>query len=464
MSRRAIKPVCILALMLLLAVSHAFAQQLATLNVTVNDQSGAGVPGANITLKNKDTAASRTATTGEGGLAVVAGLPAGLYDLTAEHAGLSPRTLPVQLAVGQVATLTVSLTITARAEKVEVTETVQGVDPEKAEVSQVIDTPKIQDLPISGRDFIDFVLLTPSVNVGRSTAVGAQSPFTETVLKLSFAGVRESHTSFFSLDGIDYTTSISGVQRISPSQDWVQEFRVVPSPYSGDNGRNLGSVVNTVTKSGTNDVHGSVYEFFRNNNLDAKNLLSAPGFNTLRFNQFGATVGGPIRKDKIFFFGGYEGQRRAESPIYSSFILNCTAGVNCFGPGTPSINTVKTLLGLGTENLGSIVTVQDYDKLIVKTNIVLSDKTFINEAYLFNDSRKKNVRGAAPGEGLPSSYRDNPVRDQTLYGSLIHLFSPKLTSETLLQYGRRKFDLIPKGEGFEPALSIPDLMSSGGFV
>ena len=77
------------------------------------------------------------------------------------------------------------------------------------------------------------------------------------MLKLSFSGVRESHTSFFALDGIDYTTSISGVQRISPSQDWVQEFRVVDSPYAADTGRNLGSVVNTITKSGTNDTHGS---------------------------------------------------------------------------------------------------------------------------------------------------------------------------------------------------------------
>jgi hypothetical protein len=254
------------------------------------------------------------------------------------------------------------------------------------------------------------------------------------------------------------------VARISPSQDWVQEFRVVSSPYTGDNGRNLGSVVNTVTKSGTNDIHGSIYEFFRNNNLDAKNLLSAPGFNTLRFNQFGGDAGGPLKKDKIFLFAGYEGQRRAESPIYSSFLLHCTNGANCFGPGTPSINTVKTALGLGTENLGSILSVDDYDKMILKTNSVISDKTFLNIAYLFNDSRKKNVRGAAPGEGLPSSYRDNPVRDQTVYGSLIHLFSPTLTSETLVQYGRRNFDLIPKGEGLEPALIIPDLMSSGGFV
>jgi len=458
-----LKASCVVALHLLLCSGLA-AQQLATLNVTVNDQSGAGVPGAAITLKHKDTGATRTATTGEGGLAVVADLPAGLYDLNVEHSGLTARTLPVHLTVGQLATMTVTLSVTARTEKVEVTETVQGVDPEKAEVSQVIDTPKIADLPISGRDFIDFVLLTPSVNIGRSTAVGAQSPFTETVLKISFGGVRESHTSYFSLDGIDYTTSISGVQRVSPSQDWVQEFRVVDSPYSGDNGRNLGSVVNTVTKSGTNDLHGSFYEYFRNDNLDAKNLLSAPGFNTLRFNQFGGDAGAPLKRDKMFLFAGYEGQRRAESPIYSAFILNCTDNPGCFGPGTPSINQVKQSLGLGQEVLGSILSVDDYDKFIMKTNSLISTKTFLNVAYLFNDSRKRNVRGAAPGEGMPSSYRDNPVRDQTFYGSLIHLFTHSLTAETLMQYGRRTFDLIPKGEGFEPALAIPDLMSSGGFV
>ncbi|NDQ56130.1 MAG: TonB-dependent receptor [Acidipila sp.] len=464
MKRRSFKLALFCAAVLLVFTANSVAQQLATLNLTVNDPSGAGVPGAEITLKNKDTGATRTATTGDGGLAVVAGMPPGLYDLTAEHSGLSKRTVPLQLSVGQVATVTLTLSVTAVSSQVEVSAVVQGVDPEKAEVSQVIDTPKIQDLPISGRDFIDFVLLTPSVNIGRSTAVGAQSPFTETVLKLSFSGVRESHTTYFGLDGIDYTTSISGVQRVSPSQDWVQEFRVVASPYTGDNGRNLGSVVNTITKSGTNDVHGSLYEFFRNDNLDAKNLLSAPGFNTLRFNQFGLDVGGPIKRDKIFYFTGYEGQRRAESPIYSSLILHCTDNPGCFGPGSSSINQVKQLLGLQPEVLGSILSVDDYDKFLLKTNALITSSTFLNVAYLFNDSRKQNVRGAAPGEGMPSSYRDNPVRDQTLYGSLIHLFSNRLTSETLMQYGRRTFELIPKGEGLEPAIAIPDLLSSGGFV
>jgi hypothetical protein len=361
----------------------------------------------------------------------------------------------------------VALGVSAREEHLTVEETAESIDVEKSEVSQVIDAPKISDLPISGRDFIDFVLLTPSVNVGRSTAVGAQSPFTETVLKLSFAGTRESHTSFFALDGVDYTTSISGVQRVSPSQDWVQEFRVIDSPYSADAGRNLGSVVNTITKSGSNNFHGSLYEYFRTDALDAKNVLSAPGFTTLRFNQFGGTIGGPVRKDKVFFFAGYEGQRRAESPIYSRLILSCIDStrpgfVHC--PFPTGINQVKENLGLKPENLGSILQIDDYDKFIPKFTAVLSDKSTLTTTYLFNDSRKQNVRGAAPGEGLPSSYRNNPVRDQTLYGDLIHVFSPTLTSDSLLQYGRRVFHLTPVGEGFEPAINIPDVLSGGGFV
>lgn len=453
MNRTASWSVAVATLVCLLLPTGALAQQLATLKVTVTDKSGAVIPGATITLKNTETSAQRTDITDSHGLSVIPGIPAGNYEMTAEAKGFSGVKTPVPLSVGQIASLGIQLGISVRQE-VKVEETIQGIDTEKSEVSQVIDTPKINDLPISGRDFIDFVLLTPSVNVGRSTAVGAQSPFTETVLKLSFGGTRESHTSFFALDGIDYTTSISGVQRISPSQDWVQEFRVVDSPYSADTGRNLGSVVNTITKSGTNDVHGTLYEYFRNNQLDAKNSLSAPGFNTLRFNQFGATLGGPIRKQKNFYFLGYEGQRRAESPLYSAFILN----------NIGFINQVKQSLGLQAENLNSILTVDDYDKTIIKSNNVLSQNTFLNVTYLFNDSRKKNARGAAPGEGLPSSYRDNPVRDQTVYGNLIHVFTHDLTSETLLQYGKRNFNLEPKGLGFEPALGIPDLMSSGGFV
>ena len=435
---------------------------MATLNVTVTDPLGSVISQARVTLRNVETDAKRTDFSSGTGVAVIPGLPAGKYQLKVESDQFSSYQASLILTVGQNASVPVTLGIKAVQVSVEVQETAQGVDSQKSEVSQVIDTQKISDLPISGRDFIDFVLLTPSVNVGRSTAVGAQSPFQETVLQLSFGGLRETHSAFFGLDGTDYTTSISGVQRVSPSQDWVQEFRVANGPYTADNGRNLGAVVNTITKSGGNEVHGSVYEFFRNNKLDSNNLLSAPGFNALRFNQFGGNLGGPIRRDKNFYFLGYEGQRRAESPLYSSFILHCTDNPGCLGPGTPSINQVKQSLGLQAENLGSILQIGDSDKFFGKLTNVLSDKSTLNIGYLFNDDRKQHIPGAAPGQGLPSFYRNNPVRDQTVYGNLLHVFGSRWTAEGVLNFGRRTFHLDPVGAGFEPAILVADLFNSGG--
>jgi len=435
---------------------------LATLNVTVTDPLGSVISQARVTLRNVETDAKRTDFSSGTGVAVIPGLPAGKYQLKVESDQFSSYQASLTLTVGQNASVPVTLGIKAVQVSVEVQESAQGVDSQKSEVSQVIDTQKISDLPISGRDFIDFVLLTPSVNVGRSTAVGAQSPFQETVLQLSFGGLRETHSAFFGLDGTDYTTSISGVQRVSPSQDWVQEFRVANGPYTADNGRNLGAVVNTITKSGGNEVHGSVYEFFRNNKLDSNNLLSAAGFNALRFNQFGGNLGGPIRRDKNFYFLGYEGQRRAESPLYSSFILHCTDNPGCLGPGTPSINQVKQSLGLQAENLGSILQIGDSDKFFGKLTNVLSDKSTLNIGYLFNDDRKQHIPGAAPGQGLPSFYRNNPVRDQTVYGNLLHVFGSRWTAEGVLNFGRRTFHLDPVGAGFEPAILVADLFNSGG--
>ncbi len=435
---------------------------MATLNVTVTDPLGSVISQARVTLRNVETDAKRTDFSSGTGVAVIPGLPAGKYQLKVESDQFSSYQASLILTVGQNASVPVTLGIRAVQVSVEVQETAQGVDSQKSEVSQVIDTQKISDLPISGRDFIDFVLLTPSVNVGRSTAVGAQSPFQETVLQLSFGGLRETHSAFFGLDGTDYTTSISGVQRVSPSQDWVQEFRVANGPYTADNGRNLGAVVNTINKSGGNEVHGSVYEFFRNNKLDSNNLLSAPGFNALRFNQFGGNLGGPIRRNKNFYFLGYEGQRRAESPLYSSFILHCTDNPGCLGPGTPSINQVKQSLGLQAENLGSILQIGDSDKFFGKLTNVLSDKSTLNIGYLFNDDRKQHIPGAAPGQGLPSFYRNNPVRDQTVYGNLLHVFGSRWTAEGVLNFGRRTFHLDPVGAGFEPAILVADLFNSGG--
>lgn len=458
------KPRVRVLLFLLLAAFGAHAQQLATLSVSVVDPSGRVVAGAHVSLSNASTGLTRKGQSNGAGLAVLTALGAGDYQLTVQAAGFSPWQHTLSLTVGQTASVTVQMNLAAVKESITVSEMgAETLDSEKTETSEVIQRSQIANLPISDRDFIDFVLLTPTANVGRSTVTAAQSPFQESVLQLSFGGLRESHSTFFGLDGTDYSVSLSGVQHVSPSLDWVQEFRVTDGPYTADNGRNLGSVVETITKSGSNDVRGSVYEYFRNGALDANNPLSAPGLNTLRFNQFGADAGGPIRRDRTFYFTGYEGQRQAESPIYSTFILGCINTAGCLGPGTPSINQVKQMFGLQPEQLNSLLESDNYDKALGKITHNFNERNVLNVAYLFTDDRKINTPTAAPGQGLPSTYRDNPVRDQTVYGNFLHVVSPRLTAESVLDYGQRVYHLTPKGAGFEPLLEVSDTLVTGGF-
>ena len=446
------------------AALPSIAQQFATLNLTIDDPSGSVIAQAKVSVRNVDTGVLRTGVSDKLGLVVVPGLTAGQYTLTVEADSFSAYQAPLTLTLGQVVDLQIPLRIKAATEQVVVHDTTSEVETERSEHSQVINPAQISDLPIAERDFIDFALLTPTATIGRSTTTAAQSAFQETVLMISFGGLRETHSAFYGLDGIDYTTTVSGVQRTSPSLDWVQEFRVVNGPDAAGGGLNLGGVVNTITKSGTNDLHGSIYDYLRNNQVDASNLLAAPGFNTLRFNQFGATVGGPVRKDKAFYFLGYEGQRRAQSPIYSHFILNCIDTEGCLGPGTPSINEVKSHLGLTPESLGSILEINDYNNAFGKFTDVLSDRNTLAVGYLFTDLHNGNTPAASPGQGLPSSYRDNRIRDQTVYANLFHLFNSRLASESSIAFGRRIFNMDPVGAGFEPTMNVADTLYSGGFL
>ena len=461
--RRSVIRILLSIALVIATTSPLFAQQFATLNLTVADPSGSVVVGASVSVRNTSTGVTRTGLTDKLGLAVIPGLPAGEYTLTINTPSFSPYQAPLTLTLGEVASLQAGLHIQTATQQVEVHDTAQGVETERVEHGEVINPAQISDLPIAERDFIDFVLLTPTATIGRDFTTGAQSAFQETELEISIGGLRETHSVFYGLDGINYTTTVSGVQRVSPSLDWVQEFRVVNGPDAAD-GLNLGAAVNTITKSGTNDLHGSLYDYMRNNQFDASNLLSAPGFNVLRFNQFGATLGGPIRKDKAFYFFGFEGQRRAQSPIYSHFILKCIDTEDCLGPGTPSINEVKTRLGLAPEDLGSILQIADYNNIFGKYTHVLNDRSTLTAGYLYNDVHNGNTPAASPGQGLPSSYRDNRIHDQTVYGNLFHLFNSRWASESSAAFGRRIFYMNPVGAGFEPTLNVADTLYTGGFL
>ena len=293
--------VLVVAALTTLLAAQALAQatiSFAQLNGTVLDEAGRAVFKAAVTVREMNTNQTYTATVNEAGFYVIPSLSPGKYELTVSYAGFGKYTQSgINLSVGQTATVNVTLKVAALGEVVVVTTEAPTVETTRTEISQVIESKQIQDLPISGRLFTDFALLTPSVATSR-TALG--TTFTEfEVTQISFGGMR-SFSNEITVDGADFVNTISGVQRATPPQDSVQEFRVVNNSFGAEYGRALGGIVNIVTKSGTNDLHGSIYDYLQNSATDARSLLQpAPLPHQLRQNQFGGTLGGPIRKDRF---------------------------------------------------------------------------------------------------------------------------------------------------------------------
>jgi hypothetical protein len=407
----------------------------AQLNGSVRDESGGSVAKATVTLRETETNRTYTAVSNDNGLYVVANLPPGRYELTTEASGFSKSTQTgIVLNVGQVATIDVLVRVASGAEKVVVTTETPPVEPTRTEISQVISTSQIESLPISGRLFTDFVLLTPGVTTGRTSL---QSTFTESeVTRISFGGMRD-FSNLVTVDGADTINTATGSQRATPSQEAVSEFRVVNNGFGAEQGRALGGIVNIITKSGTNDLHGSLYDYIENDALNAHNLLQQgilpsgnPVPNTLRQNQFGGTLGGPIKKDKTFFFMNYEGQRRGEAAIQSPTLL---ANFNL-------INQAKAILGLAPEQESTLKT-QDSDKGFIKLDHQLSKNHRLSVRYSIEDARDLNVLvgDTLDGGGLAasSSGHHNFLRDQSLVGTLSSQLSPSLVNTVLGQYARR---------------------------
>lgn len=248
------------ALALLVTVvlaTTAFSQaslSTAQLNGTVLDTGGRAVAKAQIVLRSVDTNQSYTSTTNEAGFYVLPSLPPGRYDMSVTSSGFAKyQQTGISLSVGQSGSINVTLKVASVGEVITVTTEVPPVETTRTEISQVIDTQQIADLPTVNRRFTDFALLTPGVATSR-TALG--TTFTEfEVTQISFGGMR-SFSNEIAVDGADFVNTISGVQRATPPQDSVQEFRVVNNSFGSEYGRALGGIVNVVTRSGTNSLHG----------------------------------------------------------------------------------------------------------------------------------------------------------------------------------------------------------------
>src|SRR5690348_8962570 len=420
---------CSLLCMLLVLLSLPMVSQVVTVTVQgrVYDSSGAVIPEAQVSVVNTATSISRSASTDVNGDYQIPLLPVGDYVVTANKTGFQKQVKKVHLDVGQVGAVNFTLPLGEVTQEIKVEDVGVTAEPTRTMVSSVIDENKIENLPVNGRQFIDFALLAPGVTVGDTTS-GSTDVIIEPVTKLSFAG-QNIHYNFIAIDGADNTSTASGVQKTTPSTDAVREFRVINNTYSVQAGRAVGGIVNIITKSGTNDVHGSVYEYFRNDAMDATSELAAPGLNKLQQNQFGFSIGGPIKKGKTFYFGNYEGQRRNENPFYNSIILGNLAQINQF----------KANFGLPAEQL-NVNRKSDYDNFLLKLDHTFNERQYAFLRYFFNDGRLTNVSPLNDGFDLPSGFKDNNLRDQSLVGSLASTFSSNLVNEVRLQYGHRTFD------------------------
>ncbi|MGD0790609.1 MAG: carboxypeptidase regulatory-like domain-containing protein [Terriglobales bacterium] len=398
-----------------------------TLQGRVSDATGAVIPEASVTALNAANGLKRSVSANAVGEYQIGGLPAGDYTVNAEKQGFQKSAKKIHLDLGASGTVDFALAPGQVQTQVEVQDVGEVAEPTRTMVSSVIDQQKIENLPVNGREFIDFALLAPGITIGNTTS-GSTDVIVEPVTKLSFAG-QNIHYNFIAVDGADDISTASGIQRGTPPQESVQEFRVINTDYTTEFGRATAGIVNIITKSGTNNVHGSLYDYLRNNKLDAVSILSAPGFNVLRQNQFGGAIGGPIQKDKTFIFANYEGQRRTESPTYNSTVLSNIAAIN---------NVKTTVFGLPAENL-FVLRNGNTDNVLFRLDRNFSHSN-LYVRYFINDGRLTNQSPLNNGFDLPSAFKNNNIRDQSLAGGLTTVVSPSWVNELRMQYAHRNFD------------------------
>src|SRR2546426_852879 len=303
----------VMAIVILAAAGITQAQVTTTISGKVEDASGAAVGGAIVVVKNLETGATRTVMTDDMGNYRVLSLAVGSHDVRGEKPGFRAAVRTgINLAVGQEAVINLKLDVGELAQEVTVSSQTPLVDTTTASVAGLVAEREIKDLPLNGRSFDNLITLNPG-----AINYTYKSPGTVTSQGNTFSVAgRRPLENLFLMNGIEYTGSSQlsitpgGVSGNLLGIDAVREFNVLTGTYSAEYGKRSGAQVSVVTQSGTNQFHGSVFEFLRNSALDARNPVTEPtSAAPFRRNQFGFAAGGPIKKDRLFLFGNYEGFR-----------------------------------------------------------------------------------------------------------------------------------------------------------
>jgi Carboxypeptidase regulatory-like domain/TonB dependent receptor len=446
----------VLAFTLLLIAAAATAAQTATGTITgvTRDSTGAVLPDATITIRNVAAGGSRTATADAAGRYRIVNVMPGDYELRATLAGFSTTVRTITVTVGGTTEANIDMSVGQVTEEITVQTEAPLIESSKTDLSRVVTTREIESLPISGRNFVDFVKLSSGVAVGRENVGGGAFKEPDVGVgsaaapRLSFGGQPELNT-MIQVDGADNVQTFTGLPRATPSQEAAREFRVLNSTYLAEYGRALGGFVNIVTKSGTNRRDGSVYYYAMDDVLAARSILNRPDEDTLNQHQFGVTFGAPIVRDRTFFFGNYEGQIRKQSNRFSKVVLDNLA----------LLNAVREPLGLRPETTDQVLD-NHYQSFLVKVDHHFESDHALSARYNFLDSSTDNFLGGG-GRASPTSStaRDNETRDQAFVANFVSIVSPNLVNEARVQAARRTFDFSAVYN--EPSLDISNFIIMG---
>jgi hypothetical protein len=422
----------------------SFGQDInATLRGTVHDSSGAVISGAVVKITSTERGVSRSVVTNGSGDYVAAQLPAESYAISAVAPGFQAQThKDFILQVGQEARLDFTLQVGQATEQIEVTGSASLIQSEDHSIGDVVDEKKVKELPLNGRNAFSLALLAPNVfgSLGSSTYYVAGNP---------------SVNNNYLLDGIQNNDRTTGSPTHKPSVDGIQEFRVLTGTYQAEYGRQSGGQIIMTTKSGTNSLHGTAYEFFRNNHLDSRGFFSQTTLPPFTRNQYGTSLGGPIQKSKTFFFITYEGLGSKQASITKTTVPTVLERSGDFSESsTPiTINGTKTFQipqalistvsqaflqywplpttgGLTNNYISTAVSTQQTNQFSGRVDRAISAKNNLFFSYQFYNSNSFNA-GTIPGFGTTV-----PARTQAVSLTDDHIFTPALVNELRIGYNR----------------------------
>ena len=442
------------AFLVLIALATAplsWSQTSNSISGNITDATGGALAGANVTVKNLETGATRIITADEAGRYVAASLSVGLYEVKAEQAGFSVEVRTgITLAVGQQAEVNLTLRVGQVQQAVVVQEDSPVVSVTTQDISGLVGERQVKDLPLNGRSYDQLLTLNPGVVNYTSQRAGGTGTSNSVVGSMFSSSGRRPQENLYLLNGVEFTSASEinntpgGVSGQLLGVDAVREFAVVKDSYGAEYGKRPGAQVNIATASGTNQLHGNVYEFLRNSALDARNFFDQGNIPDFQRNVFGGSLGGPLRTDKTFLFGNYEGFRQRLGLSDLTLVPDATSR-------TSAVATVRPLLALwpvanGPELLTSTGAPSGIAEAF--TNPVQHiredfgtarfDQIFTNRdsfagVYTVDDSE------AHSPTNNPNSLAHIFLREQVASVSETHVFSPSLVNKATFGFSRGAF-------------------------